>query len=113
MKPLLWQLEMFQGAILISLNKEIIMPNLDEVCQRAIDDAIAEQHECTWIYKKSKKIKKKSNKAIKKTKCGKYKHDFSYKGKKTLSQICCKKCGLNMVKWVDRIRKEIDKSDYS
>ena len=45
-------------------------------------------------------------------KCTKWKHDFSYDGKKTLEEICCKDCGVNIVEWTNKIHKELEKKMY-
>lgn len=41
-------------------------------------------------------------------KCTKWKHDFSYEGKKKTSQINCKKCGINMIAWIEARVKEFE-----
>lgn len=48
----------------------------------------------------------------KKQKSVKCKHDFSYKGKKTSSQINCKKCGVNMVEWVREQIKDYENYNW-
>ena len=32
-------------------------------------------------------------------------HDFSYKGKKTVSQIHCNNCGINVIDWVNNFNE--------
>jgi hypothetical protein len=49
---------------------------------------------------------------VKKHRCRKWNHDFSYEGKKTPKQINCKHCGVNIVEWVEERHREIEDKLY-
>jgi hypothetical protein len=46
---------------------------------------------------------------MKKHKCGKWNHDFSYKGKLSCHDVKCRYCGIGMVEWNKKIVEEWDK----
>ena len=41
-------------------------------------------------------------------KCDTFKHDFSYAGKKKLTEITCKNCDVKLVDWVDACRDQLE-----